>query len=274
MSWYNPASWAKKGVGYAANPLIGSAMLGKDIVGGINGVMGRGYDKAQGYQNQIYDMYNNNKSNINSIYDPSLRKSQMSGLDQLMGIASNPNLDAQSQSELNQIRDKEGQLEKGSRGAIMQNANERGAGTSSGALLDQLTNSQSASERRTNQDTEVLANQQKRALDALYGSINTAGTINSEDMGRANALDLFNRYNMSGKAGALSNEGNLAMGKAGAENDFWSKIIGGGANMMAGNPSGAAGMFGGGGGGQNPMLFTDETMPSPWQSYYGGGWQK
>lgn len=271
MGWFSPGGLLKKAAGFAANPILGSGMVAKDILGGVNDIMGRGYNKASGYQDQIYDLYDNNKSNINEIYDPKLRKAQVSGLDRLMGISKNKGLDAQSKSILNKIRKQEGQIEKGSRDAIMMNAAERGASSSTGSLLDQLTNAQSASERRTNQDTDVFAGQQKRALDALYGSINTAGSINDQDMRRAGALDLFNRYNLSGKAGVLGNKGQIAQEKAGAENDFWGNIIGAGASMMAGAPPGAGGMLGGGGGGKPASMYTSQ-LPSPWESYYGGGW--
>jgi hypothetical protein len=223
MNWFKKA--AKIGAGSFVNPVLGNVMAAKEGANYVNDKMGRGYKDAQGKLDQAYDLYDNNKNAYDKIYDPRLRQYQMTALNRLQGIAGSKNLDAQSQAQLNQIRQKEGQLEKGSREAIMQNAAERGASSSTGNLMAQLMNQQGAAERRTNQDTDVAAQQQKRALDALYGSINTAQGIGDEDFRRANAQNLFNQYNIGGKARTLGAQGELAIDKAGQENAFWSGLV-------------------------------------------------
>ena len=233
-------NWFKKAAKYAANPLASVPDQFKMAGGALNKIPSRGYDTQKDKLNQAYDLYDNNKNAYDKIYDPRLRKYQMSALNRLQGIAGSDKLDAQSQAQLNQIRQTEGQLEKGSREAIMQNAAERGASSSTGNMMAQLMNQQGAAERRTNQDTDVAANQQRRALDALYGSINTSGQIGDDDYRRAQANNLFNQYNISGKSNVLGAQGQNAINKAQAQNQFWGGLIGTGVGMMAGGPAGAS----------------------------------
>ena len=238
MSWFSKI--AKIGAGWAANPIIGSVMAGKEILGLANKIPSRGYDANKDNLNKAYDLYDQNKNAYDEIYDPRLRDYQMQAMNRLQGIAGSKELDAESQSQLNKIRQHEGQLERGSREAIMQNAAERGASSSTGNLMAQLMNQQGASERRTNQDTDVAAMQQKRALDALYSSVNTARGIGDQDYRRAQANNLFNQYNIGGKAGVLGAKGQNEIDKAQAQNDFWGGIIKTGVGMAAGGPAGAA----------------------------------
>jgi hypothetical protein len=243
MSWFSKA--AKIGGGWAVNPILGSTMAGKEVMGGVNKVMGRGYETNEDKLKEIQDLYTKNEKNnpYAKNYDPRLRQYQMSALNRLQGIAGSDKLDAQSQAQLNEIRRKEGQLEKGSREAIMQNAAERGASSSStGNLMAQLnepTRSIRAYEPIRIPTLQRL--QQKRALDALYGSINTAEGVNQQDMQRAQANDLFNRYNLSGKAGVFGDQGRAAIDKAGQQNAFWGGILDKGAGLLTGGASSVAG---------------------------------
>lgn len=246
MGWFSKV--AKIGAGSFLNPIIGSAMAAKEGINYVNKKMGRGYESAEDKMDQAYGLYDNNKNAYDKIYDPRLRQYQMSALNRLQGIAGSKNLDAQSQAQLNQIRQKEGQLEKGSREAIMQNAAERGASSSTGNLMAQLMNQQGAAERRTNRDTDVAAQQQKRALDALYGSINTGQSIGDDDFRRAESQNLFNQYNIGGKARTLGAQGDLAIDKAGQQNAFWGNALGLGAKVGLSALTGggaAAGAMGG-----------------------------
>lgn len=231
----------KMGAGWAANPLLGSAMAGKEIAGGLNKIPSRGYEGAMDKQQQIYDMYGNyaKKNPYDKYYDPKLRKYQTNALNRLYRIGTSNKLDPQAQAQLNDIRKREGQLERGAREAIMQNAYERGAGTSSGNLMDQLINAQQASERRTNQQTDVAANQWQRSLDSLLKSSDLASNVNTQDLQRARAQDLFNQYILGGQASTLSNQGQLGLQKAQAQNQFWGGLLGAGIGALAGGPAGA-----------------------------------
>ena len=265
MGWFSNIA---KG---AANPFwAASEVAGKKVVGGVNKKLGRGYETNEDKLGQAYDLYDQNKNAYDKIYDPRLRNYQMTALNRLQGIAGSDKLDAQSQAQLNDIRQKEGQLEKGSREAILQNAQERGAGSSTGNLMAQLMNQQGASERRTNQDTNVAAMQQKRALDALYGSVNTAQGIGDEDYRRAQANNLFNQYNIGGKAGVLGAQGQNAVNKAQAQNAFWGGLLDKGLTIGKGIATGGGSIAADA---ATNNLYDDETMPTPNQSYYGGGWQ-
>lgn len=242
MSWFGKA--AKIGGGAFLNPVLGNALLAKEGVKGVNKVMGRGYESAQDKLDQAYNLYDQNKNAYDKIYDPRLRQYQMTALNRLQGIAGSKELDAESQAQLNKIRQQEGQLERGSREAIMQNAAERGASSSTGNLLSQLVNQQQGAERRTNQDTDVAAMQQKRALDALYGSINAAQGIGDEDYRRAQANNLFNQYNIGGKARTLGAQGEMAIDKAGQQNAFWGNALGLGVKIGKGLLTGGGSVAG------------------------------
>lgn len=239
MGWFNKV--AKIGAGFAINPLLGSAMAAKEGVGLLNKIPSRGYNTQAEKLDQAYDLYaqNEKKNPYTKYYDPRLRSYQKKALDRLYNISSSKGLDAQAKAQLNKIRQQEAQLERGSREAIMQNAAERGASSSTGNLLAQLVNQQQGAERRTNQDTDVAANQQKRALEALYGSINTAEGLNRQDMARASAQDMFNRYNIGGKAGILGAQGQNAINKAQAQNQFWGGLVGSVGGSIYGGPIGS-----------------------------------
>lgn len=240
MGWFGKL--AKIGSGWAANPILGSAMGAKEILGQANKIPSRGFNTNEDKLNQAYDLYaqNEKKNPYDKYYDPRLRTYQKKALDRLYKISSSKELDAQAKAQLNKIRQQEAQLERGSREAIMQNAAERGASSSTGNLMAQLMNQQMGADRRTNQDTDVAADLQKRALDALYGSINTAQGINQQDMGRAQAQDMFNRYNIGGKSGVLGQQGQNAIDKAQAQNSFWGGLIGTAAGAIAGGPAGTS----------------------------------
>lgn len=266
MSWLGKIG--KIGAGWAVNPVLGNVMGGKEILGQVNKIPGRGYDSAQDKQQEIEDLYKNRQNPYDKYYDPRMRQYQTNALDRLYKMSSSKELDPVAQAQLNQIRQKEGQIERGSREAIMQNADERGAGSSTGNLLDQMVNAQGASERRTNQDMDVASAQWKRALDALYGSQSMAKDIGGQDMQRAKAQDLFSQYNTSGRARALGEQGQLGLDKAQAENQFWGGLIGTTAGAVAGGPAGASM-----GGNMGSGMFNDQQLPTPEESYYGGGWQ-
>lgn len=265
MGWFS-----KIASGVIAPAWKASSMVAKPILGQINKIPSRGYNTQQEKLNQAYDLYSQNEKNnpYDKYYDPRLRTYQKKALDRLYNISSSKGLDAQSKAQLNNIRRQEAQLERGSREAIMQNAAERGASSSTGNLMAQLMNQQQGAERRTNQDTDVAANQQKRALDALYGSINTAKDINQQDMARASAQDMFNRYNLGGKVDILSGQGQNAVNKAQAQNSFWGGLLGTVGGAILGGPKGVSM-----GNNMSSKIFTDDDLPTPYESYYGGGWQ-
>ncbi len=271
-------NWFKKVAKYAANPLASVPDQFKMAVGALNKIPSRGYDTQQDKLNQAYDLYAQNEKNnpYSKTYDPRLRKYQMSALNRLQGIAGSKNLDAQSQAQLNKIRQQEGRLERGSREAIMQNAAERGASSSTGNLMEQLMNQQGAAERRTNQDTNVAAMQQKRALDALYGSINTAKGVGDQDYRRAQANNLFNQYNLSGKARLLGDQGQNAVDKAQAQNQFWGGILDKGLTIGKGIATGGGSIAADAAAGSvSPTGLQANNTPNPFSNKPGlrGSWQ-
>lgn len=273
MRWFSKASWI-------GNPYLKlgekTLRMAKDKLSPDGGG-----NADELYQKQM-DLYTQNEKNnpYSKTYDPRLRKYQMSALNRLQGIAGSDKLDAQSQAQLNQIRQTEGQLEKGSREAIMQNAAERGASSSTGNMMAQLMNQQGAAERRTNQDTDVAAMQQKRALDALYGSINTAKGVGDQDYRRAQANDLFNRYNITGKSGVYDTQAGRSLDKAAQKNQFTGQLLGTAGTVVGsiyGGPVGGAigGAAGSAIGGQMSGGLQANNQQNPFNKKPGlqGSWQ-
>lgn len=269
MGWFSKIG--KIGAGFAINPILGSGMAVKEGLGLLNKIPSRGYNSAGEKMDQAYDLYDQNskKNPYNKYYDPRMRQYQTKALNRLYNMSTSKKLDPYAQAQLDQIRRGEDTRERGAREAIMMNANERGAGTSTGTLMSELMNSQSSADRRTGQDTQVAGEQWRRALDALYGSADMSRSISAQDMQRAQSEDMFNRYNLSGKAGVLGQQGNLAIDKANAQNQFWGGLIGTAAGAIAGGPAGASaggsmggGMMGGGGG---------TGISDYWSQPYSGG---
>lgn len=139
--------------------------------------------------------------------DPRLRDAQFGALDQMREIAESGGQTPEDRAFLDQIAREEGARERGSRGAIQQQAAARGAGGSGLEFLGTLGAAQNAATNRNIRDTDVAALAQRRALDAIRGTSDMAGSLrgqeHSEAAQRAQAQDVINRFN----AGILSEAG-------------------------------------------------------------------
>lgn len=263
---YGLFNWFSDIAGGLANPFWkASAVAG----GKVNDILGRGYDRNAARLDEAGKLYDENAKNnpYDKYYSPELRKYQTGALRRLYDIGNSDKLDPQAQAQLDEIRRGEDTRERGSREAIMMNANERGAGSSTGALLNTLTNNQASSDRRSAADTQVAGNQWQRALQSLYGASQLAGGINTQDRQRAAAEDMFHRYNISGKAGTLGAQGQNSIAKAGEQNAFWGGLLNSGISAFTGKPPTTAAAT-------NSKIYTDETLPTWQQSYNSGGWQE
>lgn len=131
--------------------------------------------------------------------DPRLKDAQYNALAQMRDIADSGGLTAEDKALLSDIDRQEAAKERGSRGAILQNAQARGVGGSGLELMDQLVNSQNAATRRSSQDLDVAALAQKRALDAIRGTAELGGNLRGQEYGeaadKASAQDIINRFN-------------------------------------------------------------------------------
>jgi len=135
--------------------------------------------------------------------DPALKDAQMNALSSLQNIGEEGGLNAQAKARLHDIAKEENVRERGARESIMQNAQARGQGGSGLEFLSLLKNQQESAGRAADRGTQVSADAEQRALEALMNSGNLAGNIREQDFGeksrKAQAIDALNQFNTRNK---------------------------------------------------------------------------
>ena len=143
--------------------------------------------------------------------DPSVLYAQNKALDDLINLSESKGLNAIDQQALNEIIDSENRNLQGQNEAILQNAMERGVYGSGLELAQRLQAAQSSANRMNNQDMDVMAQAQQRALEALsnYGNLasNMRGQDYNEQAQRAAAANAINQFNVNQMTNA--NVGNV-----------------------------------------------------------------
>lgn len=133
--------------------------------------------------------------------DPRLKAAQMSALTELQDISSAEGMRAQDKALLERIFQQEAQTQKGSRDAILQNAQMRGVGGSGLELASQISNQQASASRQSQRDLEVAAMAEQRKMDALLQAGQLGGQMRGQEFGEqsqiAQAKDLVDRFNLS-----------------------------------------------------------------------------
>lgn len=131
--------------------------------------------------------------------DPKLKDAQMAALSSLQEYGNQGGLNAQAKGRLHDIAKEESVRERGSREAIMQGAQQRGVAGSGLEFLNLIKNQQDSASRAADRGTQVAADAEARALDALMNSGRMAGDIRGQDFNeqarKAQALDEINRFN-------------------------------------------------------------------------------
>lgn len=134
--------------------------------------------------------------------DPSLAGAQKQALLKLQQTGQEGGLDAIDKSKLQAIRDQQEQENHSSNEAIMANARARGTGNSNLNTVNSLIQQQGAADRASRAGTDVAAQAQSRALQALIASGNVAkGMEDSQFASEAakatsqNEIDKFNAAN-------------------------------------------------------------------------------
>jgi len=131
--------------------------------------------------------------------DPTGIAAQKASLAKLQDISNQGGLTAEDLSQLSQIQSRNSQAERGSREAVLQNAQERGVSGSGLELASQLLNQQSGATRNSQEGLGVAAQAQKRALEALATSGTMGGQMNqqafNESSTKAAAQDAINKFN-------------------------------------------------------------------------------
>ncbi len=233
--------------------------------------------------------------------DPRLKRAQMDAIMQMQDLYKNGGVDARATADLDTIRRGEDQRLKGNLGAIRQNQYSRGI--SGGSPIEQMLNAQNSADRQSGNDLQVYGQNEARAIDALKGSASLSGDVRGQDFQRMSALDRIkefnnrnradarqqeftNRYGVTGKKSDLYKDFGTSKRDQGNSNfDFGAGILKSGARLLSkapwgkigkgiANTVGAASSWDGNAGSENdPTVYTDDTLPTPDQSYDGGGWQ-
>lgn len=169
--------------------------------------------------------------------DPSYVGAQKQALQQLQDIGSSGGMTAVDKAQLQDINDNENQQRQSQDAAILSNAKERGVGGSGIETVNRLLSQQKASDVAARQGTDVAAQAQTRALQALQAAGQLGGQIESQQYGEQaqkagaqNAIDQFNAqtsnatnlYNTStanqAQAANLANKQSIANANTGVAN--------------------------------------------------------
>ena len=130
--------------------------------------------------------------------DPALQAAQQDALASLQDIGRN-GMTAMDRAKLGEIQSQEQTQARGAREAIMQSAQQRGAGGSGMELLQQMQNQQDSATRQSSRDTDVAGMAQQRALDALQAGGAMAGRMQGQSFDQqarqADAQDVINHFN-------------------------------------------------------------------------------
>lgn len=131
--------------------------------------------------------------------DPTLRNDQMSSLSALRSIASNSGLRPEDKIAYQQVTDRANQNERANRAAIFQNLAARGMTGGGQELAQQLSNQQGQATTNSMMGSEMAADANKRALQAIVQSGQMAGGIRQQDFGvksaKAQAEDAMAQFN-------------------------------------------------------------------------------
>jgi hypothetical protein len=153
-------------------------------------------------QAQEYLLSASAMENVNQ--DPSTKAAQMAALQQLQDITSSGGLTDMDRAKLSQIRNEENTAARGSREAIIQNAQARGMGGSGIELMSQMKNQQDSATRASQRDMDVAGMAQERALQALMQQGQLAGQIGSQqfnqDASKAQSQDAISKFNAQAKS--------------------------------------------------------------------------
>lgn len=159
--------------------------------------------------------------------DPANTAAQKQALIGLQQVANQGGMTAIDKARMQDITDSLEQQNRSQNEATMQQARMRGTGGSDLTTVNQLINEQGAADRAARSGTDVAANAQARALQAMQAAGTLGGQIRGQEYGEAankaqaqNALDIFNKqalnqtnlYNVQAKNAAEA--ANLANAQA------------------------------------------------------------
>lgn len=131
--------------------------------------------------------------------DPSNTAAQKLALTQLQQIGSQGGMTAIDKAQMNDISDEQNQQNRSQNEATMQQARQRGVGGSGVSQVNQLINEQGNADRAARSGTQVAANAQARALQAIMQAGQLGGQMQAQEYGeqanKANAQNAIQQFN-------------------------------------------------------------------------------
>lgn len=138
--------------------------------------------------------------------DAKARGAQMSSLDYLTNLGNEGGLDAQARSRLNYVQNKNATEARGARDANRMRSAQRGMGGSGMEAVQNMIANQGAATSNFLGGTDVAAEAERRALDAMTNAGTLGGSIRTQDFNeadrKAQAADAINRFNAANKTDA------------------------------------------------------------------------
>lgn len=132
---------------------------------------------------------------------PEVKQAQYRVLNRLGEIAKQGGLDAQARARLERIASDEAMKERGSREAIIQQAAQQGRAGGGLDLAQRLMAQQGSAQSRALRGTEVAAEAERRALEALMAQGQQAGQMRGQEFGEqervAAAKQAINQFNVA-----------------------------------------------------------------------------
>src|SRR5229473_5887967 len=116
----------------------------------------------------------------NIVTDPSYVGAQKQALQQMQQVATQGGLTAVDKAQLQDITNQQNQEAQGRNAAVMSQARERGMGGSDINIVNQLMNEQGAADRASQAGTNVAANAQTRALQAMQAAGTQGGQLQAQ----------------------------------------------------------------------------------------------
>lgn len=141
-----------------------------------------------------------NSNAFNSIAtDPANTAAQKMALTQLQQIGSQGGLTAIDKSQIQDINDTQNQQNRSQNEATMQQARQRGLGGSGVSQVNELINEQGNADRAARSGTQVAANAQQRALQAIQQAGQLGGQMEAQQYGeqanKANSQNAIQQFN-------------------------------------------------------------------------------
>lgn len=132
---------------------------------------------------------------------PEILSAQQSALSKITAIAEGGGLTAMDRARLLDIQDEQAARSRGEQEAIVQNAQQRGVAGTGIEQASRLLSQQGAATRSARAGTDVAADAQRRALEAIQASGTLSGTMRnqafSEQSQKAAAQDAIDKFNTS-----------------------------------------------------------------------------